>query len=396
MTPLGPGGQNGGAGLVATALVRELSRLKPALQFTLLTAPGSHTELAALDAPNVRRRRVSGPHGSRTLARRVADRLLPTEARVRVKRAYWQLRTARRYERLTGDLQPDLLLAPFTVPYFWRAGVPTVCIVYDLQHVAHPEFFSREQWLNRQQQLIDACRRADRIVCISEYVRNTLASSLPGCAEGLVTIPLGVLQQADTADEAVVDRLGLRDASFLLYPANFWPHKNHRRLFEALRIARDDQPGTQPRLVCTGAPNALMRDLERDARALLPPEAVTFAGYVSETQLRALLERCQALIFPSLYEGFGMPVLEAMAAGRPVLCSRLTSLPEVGGDAALYFDPTNPAQIAATIGTVSREPVRVGELVARGRVRAAAFGTARDMASRYDALIEQLLAARPV
>jgi glycosyltransferase involved in cell wall biosynthesis len=386
MTPLEPHGRNGGAGLVATSLVTHLSALDPASRYTLLTADDSHAELASLDAANVQRQCVGKRSESPMIARKLLDSVLPAEARVRVKRAYRWLRNGRTRTHVADDLGPDLLLCPFTVPHFWRSGVPCISIVYDLQHLSYPEFFSTEQRLNRQRHIADAVARSSRVVCISEYVRQTLLANTQVGAEQAVTIPLGLLHEHDSADPSIVHRLGLEPRQFLLYPANFWPHKNHRRLFEGLCMHRQAHPNSRVRLVCTGAPNELMRALKEEA----PPELVVFPGYVNEHELGGLMDACAALIFPSLYEGFGMPVVEAMARGRPVLCSRVTSLPEVAGDAAVYFDPDEPRQIARAIDALQDESA-MAELVRRGQQRAARMGTGRELAARYLQLFDEVL-----
>lgn len=395
MTPLESGGRNGGAGLVATSLVTHLSALAPEWHFTLLTSADSHAELAALDASNVQRRCVLAPAKKQSPARRAADTLLPTGVLVRLKRLYWAFRTASRYRRIADELSHDLLLCPFTVPYFWRAGVPTVSIVYDLQHLTYPQFFSAEQRWNRQAQLQDVCTRAAHVMCISDYVRGTLVASLVACAERAEAVPLGLLQESPEPDVAVLDRLGLGGAAFLLYPANFWPHKNHRRLFEALRLYLQTPSAPRLKLVCTGAPNALMHELQAYADGLVA-DTVVFAGYVRPAELTALVDASLGVIFPSLYEGFGMPVLEAMGRGKPVLCSNVTSLPEVAGDAALYFDPTDVAQIAAAIRDIAEDPRQSAAMVRRGYDRVVLFGDARDMAERYLASLRRVLAASAV
>jgi glycosyltransferase involved in cell wall biosynthesis len=136
-----------------------------------------------------------------------------------------------------------------------------------------------------------------------------------------------------------------------------------------------------------------MDALDQRARQQLGPGVVDFPGYVSEDEFEALLDGCAALIYPSLYEGFGMPVLEAMARGKPVLCSDATSLPEVAGDGAVYFDPTSAEAIARAIGSLGdREAVQAR--VVRGRARAAAFGGATQMGSAYLAAMDEVLAGR--
>ncbi|HEY3059495.1 MAG TPA: glycosyltransferase family 1 protein [Chloroflexota bacterium] len=403
---LGPGGQNGGAGLVAVSLVENLSLLRPDLRLTLLTASASHHELAHLESERVRRLCIvddaeaplsaRGTHTRlKAMARHGLDWLSPG-TRVRLKQAYHNLRRRRSQSQLLRRLAPDLVFCPFTSPRV-HDSVPSVSIVYDLQHLTYPEFFDQDQWHYRQHHLRDACRRATRLVCISDFVRKTLVASFPEAAERAVSVPLGLLASPTAGGngaDSVLTRLGLTSRPFVLYPANFWPHKNHAALLEAMRSYRELNPRSELVLVCTGVPNALSSDLQRLADETMPADAVVFAGYVLHGELTALLANCRGLIFPSLYEGFGMPVLEAMAFGKPVLCSRVTNLPDLAGDAAYYFDPTQPEEIRTALAFLEEGGSPVAELVRRGRTRAAQFGTARDVACRYIEIFEAALADR--
>jgi glycosyltransferase involved in cell wall biosynthesis len=152
--------------------------------------------------------------------------------------------------------------------------------------------------------------------------------------------------------------------------------------------------GSDLALVCTGAPGPAMDELTTLASATLPSGSFAFAGYLPEREFVGLLQSCRALIFPSLYEGFGLPILEAMACDRPVLCSNVTSLPEVAGDAAVLFDPRDPLGMANAIGRLESDPALVAGLVQRGRQRARCFGTAHDMAANYLAAFEEVVDAR--
>jgi glycosyltransferase involved in cell wall biosynthesis len=127
----------------------------------------------------------------------------------------------------------------------------------------------------------------------------------------------------------------------LLYPARAWPHKNHPRLFDAFALLRRNLPDL--RLVLTNYDGPT-------------PDGVESRGRVSQDALAELYRTAAALVFPSLYEGFGQPPLEAMACGCPVACSNVASLPEVVGDAARLFDPTSPEEIAAAVEDVLRDP----------------------------------------
>jgi hypothetical protein len=126
-----------------------------------------------------------------------------------------------------------------------------------------------------------------------------------------------------------------------------------------------------------------MEFLDKSARCMGLQEWLRFPGYMPEDEFVALLQSCQAVIFPSLYEGFGMPVLEAMAFGKPVLCSNVTSLPEVAGEAALFFDPRKPTEIVRAIERIEADPALVARLTEHGRQRVAAFGDSSRMAQQY-------------
>jgi glycosyltransferase involved in cell wall biosynthesis len=165
---------------------------------------------------------------------------------------------------------------------------------------------------------------------------------------------------------------------FLLYPARPWPHKNHTRLFEAFASLRQSRP--QLRLVLTGG------GLER--LDPLPP-GVERWGVVSQERLASLYRRAACLVFPSLYEGFGLPPLEAMASGCPVAASNAAAIPEVCGDAAVLFDPTDPEAIAAAILEADS---RADELRAPGIERAARF-TWSETARRHEEVYRAVGAA---
>jgi glycosyltransferase involved in cell wall biosynthesis len=395
MTPLGPGGQNGGAGGVATSLVKHIAHLRPDWDQVLLTSTENHAELLSLETNNVqcvlaKQESSSAVHaGAPRELLHNALQVLPPALRVKAKTAAWKLRHTNQNVDLVKHLEPDLLFCPFSAPYYHRPGLALVVILHDLQHRVYPLFFSDDQRLFRDQHMQQVARTADRIVCVSEYVRQTLLSFFPSTSERAVTIPHGLLHSfADSAD-GVLDRLGLRNTAYLLYPANFWLHKNHSRLFEAMAIHRKGRRESL-RLVCTGAPNKAMRALEKKALRELGPGVVVFAGYLDEGEFTALLDGCAALIYPSLYEGFGMPVLEAMARGKPVLCSNATSLPEVADGAAAYFDPNDVRDIARAIGMLhDRDAVQ--QRIRCGLERAARFGSAAEMSRKYVEVFEDVL-----
>ena len=155
---------------------------------------------------------------------------------------------------------------------------------------------------------------------------------------------------------------------YVFYPANTWHHKNHARLIDALARYRAATGETLP-LVLTGigreGERALAAELDRTALG----DSVRVLGFVPSADLPALYAGAACLVFPSLFEGFGMPLVEAMLVGCPIAASRTTSIPEVVADAAVLFDPQDAADIARAIAAIVRHPAVAAELVRRGRAR---------------------------
>ena len=272
--------------------------------------------------------------------------------------------------RLRRELRPAELAAihfPLGVMLPALDAPPAATTVHDLQHEAFPQFFSRSQLAYRRRAYGRAIRSSRIVITISEFVRAVVIERYGLDADRVRVIHHGVdLGRFSPGPEERED--------FLLYPANRWPHKNHDRLFEALALLRREQPDL--RLVLTGAGH--------DRKPL--PAGVEARGNVAADELVRLYRTCAALVYPTLYEGFGLPPLEAMACGCPIAVSRVASLPEVCGAAAAYFDPTSPEDIARGISKALAHPAPGGP------ERAARFSW-NDSARRHDTVYRELAAA---
>ncbi|HWG55336.1 MAG TPA: glycosyltransferase family 1 protein [Gaiellaceae bacterium] len=229
--------------------------------------------------------------------------------------------------------------------------LPTAVTVHDLQHLDHPELFSRAERVWRARTHERAARAADAIIVPSQFVRGRAIELLGLPPERVHAIPWGV-------DHDRFRPGGEAREPFLLYPARPWPHKNHAALFEAFALLRRERP--ELRLVLTGGGH--------EGRPV--PEGVEVRGLVSDEELASLYRRCACLVFPSLYEGFGQPPLEAMASGAPVAASNIPAVAEACGAAAAFFDPERPEDIAAVVAGVLDTPER---WAAAGPERAQAF-----------------------
>ncbi len=213
-----------------------------------------------------------------------------------------------------------------------------VVFIPDTQHEFHPEFFTPEELRYRRRCFNHALSRAGAIGTLTEHTRRAiLEHKWTRCRDIFLMSPALPASHQSIAEErsALVVKERLPPGEYFLYPANLWPHKNHRRVLQAfeLLLRRRERPLS---FVFTGH-----REGWEELRREFPHLPILHLGFVTPSVLKALYEGALALVFFSLYEGFGMPLLEAFAARTPVICSNTTSLPEVGGDAVLTCDPTD-------------------------------------------------------
>ncbi len=396
LTPVLPGGENGGAKVFALELLRGLAMLRPQTQFLLVTQKSTHEELAVLDAPNVHRVLWADVEMADMLnERRFLARVLR-----RLFRLSWRMRGAspeliadklleRHFVRGLSALDVDLLFCPFTRSIGFTAKIPAVCTIHDLQYKSYPAFFDPEDRLQREKDFLAACNNANKLVADSDYTRGSVIKHGQVDVAHVSTVYLRLakrLQQIDpTAD--TLSQWALTPQNYLLYPANFWLHKNHEMLLMAFAIACKRGLAAGIPLVCTGT-GARQQEIVSAANSMGLADRIRFLGHVPLPQLATLMAQCRGVIFPSLYEGFGLPILEAMTLGVPVACSDVTALPEVAGAAALLFDPREPTQIAqAMLSLVTDGPLRA-QLIQKGQERAREFSNTQRMAEEYWAVFQ--------
>jgi glycosyltransferase involved in cell wall biosynthesis len=266
---------------------------------------------------------------------------------------------------------------------------PVVLTFFDMQEEFLPDSFPRRERLARRLAHRSGVRRADVVLAPSEFTAEALERIYGVPPSKVRRVGVGVGPQycsTGLTDEGQPVRTRYRlPPEFLLYPANPWPHKNHARLFAALRRLKA-QCVRVPPLVCTGRLAREVRsaaDLAREAG--LGTEDVLDLGFVSAEDMPSLYRAARMMVFPSLFEGYGMPVLEALACGCPVACARAASLPELGGNAVRYFDPRSEKEIGAAIEAVAFDEAARGEQVRRGLGRAEQY--------RWDRIVPALVRA---
>lgn len=243
-----------------------------------------------------------------------------------------------------------------------RCRLPYVFTVHDLNHIDRPENSSFAKRLYYSSILRPSCRRAARVLTVSEYSRKRIVEWSGVSESQVVNVGNGV--GSDFAPHGPMFKSGV---PYFLCVSNRRPHKNELRVVSALAAA---SLPSDVGLVLTGQPTA---ELQSHIQASGMADRVRFAGTVSDAELASLYRGALALVFPSLYEGFGLPVVEAMACGTPVITSTTTALPEVAGDAALLVDPMSTEAIAVAIEHIYAQPELRLRLRDAGLTRATQF-----------------------
>lgn len=286
--------------------------------------------------------------------------------------------------RLSAEMAlraPDALFIPAHVvpPVHPRA---TVVTIHDLGYLYHPECYGAWQRLYLQLSSAWSAAAARAVIVDSEATRSDVMRTLKVPATRVSVAYPGVAErfapQSPGEVDAVRRRLGLPDR-YLLFVGTIQPRKNIRRLLQA----HGQVDGAPPLLIAGGA-GWLSEPLLRQARAA--PDRVRLLGYVADDDLPALMSGASGFVLPSLFEGFGLPVLEAMACGTPVLVSRSSSLPEIVGDCGIIVDPYSVESIAEGIRALCHETERTQDLALRARERARGFTWERCAATVLAAL----------
>jgi glycosyltransferase involved in cell wall biosynthesis len=287
----------------------------------------------------------------------------------------------------------DLLHVPhFNAPLLHRG--PMIVSIMDIIHLSSSAYRHNLSTFFYARPMLNAvARKADHIVTVSHHSKNEIMQALGIPGSKITVIPCGVSEEFGPQSPSV----GSRDAAkilgiqtpFLLYVGNLKPHKNvvtllrafaqlrkHRRLRHSLLIVGDDA--------------RWKRSVVDECLRLGIRDCTTFLSHVSQPLLPSVYADADLLVMPSTVEGFGLPVLEAMACGTPVIASRSASLPEVGGDAAIYFDPADPEELAVQIERILHSPELQASLRSKGIQRAKQF-TWRRSARQHIELYNRML-----
>lgn len=285
----------------------------------------------------------------------------------------------------------------FLIPPFVKGK--RVCTVHDLAFRSYPETVNKRTRMLLQRQLGRTLKRADAIVVVSEFTKKELLRYYPWVDDDKISVVYNGVDHSffypreySAKSRSTLDRLGLEKDSFFFYLGTIEPRKNLARMIESYAVyvkrMRSEEKAVFP-LVLGGKRGWYYDEILNKSGELGISELVRFVGYLDRSEMAELYSHCAAFVFPSLYEGFGIPVAEAMSCGAPVITSSVSSLPEVGGDAALYCDPLDVNSMAETFCRVATEPETVRLCKEKGLAYAKRFtweNAAKDLRRVYEKL----------
>jgi glycosyltransferase involved in cell wall biosynthesis len=277
--------------------------------------------------------------------------------------------------RLLLRHRPGLLHVQYTAPAF--TGVPVVVSVHDISYLSHPHYFTRARAVQLNITVRSTVKRAAAVLTPSEFSRRGIIGAYGLPDDAVHVIPNGVSSTfrpvaREVASRKVSEKYGI-PAPYILTVGDLQPRKNHAGLFRAFEDLMREYPALPHRLVVTGKRTWYGPRVYQAARDSAVASRIHFTDFVDDDDLVLLYGGCDLFVFPSFYEGFGLPIIEAMACGRAVACSDTSAMPEVADSAALLFDPYLPGQMARAM----RDLLIDSELRARmerlGLQRAAQF-----------------------
>ena len=354
LTPMLSGGANGGVKPVILEFIRALQGLQdPGFDFCFITARSAGAEIRAI---------ATGRDETVCLGSAKARRIVRPG--------------------LFGRKRIDLLYAPFGMVRFPDIGVPIVSMVVDLLHRDYPHSLPAAERQHRESYFAKMVVCADRFQVISDYTGERLAHHYDVPAHKIFRTYLPIQDRLKPSTDAIGPA-----NRFFFYPANYWPHKNHEILLIAYQIYRHQAGSTAWDLVLTGGDDPRRLALQDLAQRLGIARHVLFKGHMQEREFARLFSAASGLTFPSLHEGFGIPPLEAMKLGVPVVTSDAGSLREVVSQAGFLVDPRKPIELAAAMQKLASSEKLQVDLRRRGFERAKCFSFQSEVERLADSFV---------
>ena len=327
-----------------------------------------------------------------------AERWIPKRFQVRHVASNPYARLGWDLGRLTRADKPDLIHVQYTAPLLGR--VPVVVTVHDVSFLEHPEYFTAVRRSQLRYTVAQTVRRAARVLTVSEFSRDAILRAYDISPLKVTVIPNAANPDfrvigREKAQQAVRTRLGF-SAPFVFSVGDLQPRKNQIGLIAAFSRLLHEYPQFKQHLVLTGKETWFTPKVLEAARTSGFADRIHFTGFVEDAELLELYNACDCFVFPSFYEGFGLPILEAMACGRAVACSNTSAMPEVADGAGLLFNPHSTEAIMRAMADILRDSELRSRMERLGVQRAAQFTWQKSARATLDAYAEVVEGRSPL
>jgi glycosyltransferase involved in cell wall biosynthesis len=268
--------------------------------------------------------------------------------------------------------QIDVLFSPAHYSPRWYNG-PLVVTIHDLSYYQFPQEFLKKDLYKLTYWTAESVQKAEKIIAVSKTTKKDIGQRFQSAVNKTTVIYNGFEKPEKIVVDptAVLSRFGLQKHQFLLFVGTLQPRKNVQVAIRAMKKILTQHP--KFKLVIVGKKGWLYEDMFRLVELEQVGDAVIFTDYLPDEDVVVLYKTAFCFVHPSLYEGFGIPILEAMSYDCPVICSRTASLPEIGGDACMYFDPQDPDSLVQELNKLIASPSLRKELRSNGKKRIALF-----------------------
>jgi len=261
-----------------------------------------------------------------------------------------------------------------------------ILTIHDLQHIHLPHHFDEAEIAARNARYLTSIHASEAVISVSGFVKRDIMAQYgvkPESVTSIWNIPSGspTDRLSKSKEDRILRKMGI-DFEYLFFPSHGWPHKNHLKLVEAFPFIQEWMPNL--RMIFTGGKFDKEHPAAKKIRSLGLEDFILHIGYRTPTEIRCLYEHAEALVYPSLFEGFGMPVAEAIESGVPVVCSDIEPLVEIGGEAVVTFDPCSSKDIADKVLSVLRDDRLLESLRAKGEAQLTRFSSEAIARQTYD------------
>jgi len=370
LTPMLQGGINGGAKQLVDSLVSGIVNTMINVEFTIVVGSKNALEGTELGEIILRSKKCTLYHAY---------------TKNSIARLFFKLKL----KNLVGQYK-SVVFCPFGAPQINIYGLPAVSILYDMQYKRYAQFFSQREVNERDANFNKICKDSTSIIAISGFSASEAIEN--GCMEDklrVIPIELGASEDQTVRDDSA--EVFLSKGRYFIYPANFWRHKNHEVMIIAFYLAHAGGLETDIKLVLTGHGDGTRVDyLKQLISSYGLDKHIVVTGYTERGIVDSLIRCALALTYPSLYEGFGMPLVEAMVADLPICCSDINALTEVAGGCSLKFDPRKPEDIANALIRISNDEQLRKQLKKNARVKMLDYTNFPRMLKRYIDVFEDV------